>query len=102
MGVPCREADSEGQSAPGWATRKARTEGAPGTIGGVTAARDELRRLVEQLSDEQVPAALAEVQCLASSAESAEWPPPWFGAVTSKRSDTSERIDELLADGFGR
>ena len=68
----------------------------------MTAARDELRRLVEQLSDEQVPTALAEVQRLAVSAESAQWPPPWFGAVTSKRSDTSERVDELLADGFGR
>jgi hypothetical protein len=27
------------------------------------------------------------------------WPPLWFGAVTSGRSDTSERVDELLADG---
>jgi len=68
----------------------------------VTAARDELRRLVEQLSDEQIPAALAEVQRLAASAESAQWPLPWFGAVTSKGDDTSERVDELLADGFGR
>lgn len=68
----------------------------------MTAARDELRRLVEQLPDEQIPAALAEVQRLAASAETAQWPPPWFGAVTSKRSDTSERVDELLADGFGR
>jgi hypothetical protein len=33
---------------------------------------------------------------------SGRWPPPWFGAVTSKRSDTSERVDELLTDGFGR
>jgi hypothetical protein len=68
---------------------------------GPTAARDELRRLVEQLSDEQIPTALAEVQP-AASAEAAPWPPPWVGAVTSKRSDTSERVDELLADGFGR
>jgi hypothetical protein len=74
----------------------------PGTIRGMTAARDELRRLVEQLSDEQIPTALAEVQRLAASGESAQWPPPWFGAVTSKRDDTSERVDELLADGFGR
>jgi len=51
----------------------------------MTAARDELRRLVEQLSDEQIPTALAEVQRLAASGESAPWPPPWFGAVTSKR-----------------
>ena len=65
------------------------------------AARDDLRRLVEQLSHDQVPAALAQVQRIAASAESATWPPPWFGVVTSTRSDTSERVDELLADGFG-
>jgi hypothetical protein len=73
-----------------------------GTIGGMTAARDELRRLVEQLPEEQVPAALAEVQRLAAVSEAPEWPPPWFGAITSARSDTSERVDELLANGFGR
>jgi len=65
-------------------------EDVPGTIGAMTPARDELRRLVEQLSDEQIPTALAEVQRLAASNESAPWPPPWFGAVTSKRADTSE------------
>jgi hypothetical protein len=82
--------------------RRPAREGEPGRIDAVTAARDELRRLVEQLSDEQIPAALAEVQRLAASAETTEWPPPWFGAVTSKRADTSERVDELLAEGFGR
>jgi hypothetical protein len=65
----------------------------------MTTAGDDLRRLVEQLSHDQVPAALA--QRLAASAESATWPPPWFGVVTSTRSDTSEQVDELLADGFG-
>ena len=68
----------------------------------MAAARDELRRLVEQLPDEQIPAALTEVQRLAASAETAEWPPPWFGAVTSNRADTCQRVDEVLADGFGR
>ncbi len=68
----------------------------------MTAARDELRRLVEQLPEDQIPAALAEVQRLASVVPGPEWPPPWFGAVTSARTDTSVRVDELLADGFGR
>jgi hypothetical protein len=67
----------------------------------MTAARDKLRRLVEQLPEEQVPAALAEVQRLASGADTPAWP-PWFGAVTSTRSDTSTRVDELLAEGFGQ
>jgi hypothetical protein len=68
----------------------------------MSAARDELRRLIEQLPEEQVPAVLAEVQRLAGAGQAREWPPPWFGAVTSVRTDTSARVDELLADGFGR
>jgi hypothetical protein len=68
----------------------------------MTAARDELRRLVEQLPEDQVPTVLAEVQRLASVEQAPEWPPQWFGAVTSVRTDTSARVDELLADGFGR
>jgi hypothetical protein len=68
----------------------------------MTAARDELRRLVEQLPEQQVPAALAEVQRLAGAVQAPEWPPPWLGAVTSVRTHTSARVDELLADGFGR
>ena len=68
----------------------------------MTAARDELHRLVEQLTEEQVPAALIEVQRLVSEAEPAAWPPAWFGAITAGRADTSQRVDELLAEGFGR
>ena len=68
----------------------------------MTAARDELRRLVEQLPEEQLAAALDEVRRLAITAGPSGWPPPWFGAIKSGRSDTSERVDELLAEGFGR
>ena len=76
--------------------------GVIGSICGVTAARDELRRLVDALPDEQVPAALADMRRLAERGPASAWPPPWFGAVTSGRLDTSVRVDELLADGFGR
>jgi hypothetical protein len=68
----------------------------------MTAARDELRRLVDELPEDRVSVALVEVQRLAGSTETPVWPPPWFGAVQSGRSDTSERVDELLTDGFGR
>jgi len=71
-------------------------------MAGMTAARDELHRLVEQLPDDQVSAALIEVQRLANAGPSVSWPPAWFGAITAGRSDTSERVDELLAEGFGR
>lgn len=80
--------------------------GASGSIGlycGVmTAARDELHRLVERLPEDQVSAALIEVQRLAGAAESSPWPPAWFGTITAGRADISERVDELLAEGFGR
>ncbi len=68
----------------------------------MTAARDELHRLVEQLPEDQLPAALIEVQRLVGEAELAPWPPAWFGAITAGRADTSQRVDELLAEGFGR
>jgi hypothetical protein len=65
-------------------------------------ARDELRRLVDELPEDRVSVALVEVQRLVGTSDTHVWPPPWFGAVKSGRTDTSERIDELLADGFGR
>jgi hypothetical protein len=68
----------------------------------MTAARDELRRLVEQLPEEQVLAALAAVQRVVPASQAQVWPPPWFGAITSARSDISERVDALFAEGFGR
>jgi hypothetical protein len=74
----------------------------PGTIWAMTEARGKLRRLVDELPEEQVLEALAEVQRLAERGGASAWPPPWFGAVTSARWDTSARADELLAEGFGR
>jgi hypothetical protein len=68
----------------------------------MTAARDELRHLVEQLPDEQVLTVLAEVRRLAEAPPEVEWPPPWFGSITTEQSDTSARVDEILAEGFGR
>lgn len=69
---------------------------------GMTAARDELHRLVERLPEDQVSAALIQVRRLAGAAESPPWPPAWFGTITAGRADVSERVDELLAEGFGR
>jgi hypothetical protein len=73
----------------------------PDTMGAMTAARDELRRLVEELPDEQVPAALAEVRRLSVAPTAGTWPPAFFGSF-SAAPDTSARIDEILAEGFGR
>lgn len=70
---------------------------------GMTAERDELRRLVDALPDEEVPAALADVKRhVEPTVADSPWPPPFFGAASASTTDTAERADELLADGFGR
>lgn len=69
----------------------------------MSADRDELRRLVEDLREEQVPAALEDVRRhLVSTNASGAWPPAWFGAGAASRTDVAVRSEELLADGFGR
>ena len=68
----------------------------------MTAARDELHRLAESLPEDDVSTALIELQRLSAAPEPAAWPPTWFGSITTGRTDTSERIDEMLAEGFSR
>jgi hypothetical protein len=68
---------------------------------GVSAERDELRRLIEQLPDDRVQAVLAEARRQSGSAAVGEWPPPWFGSFASGRSDLGSEHDDLLAEGFG-
>jgi hypothetical protein len=68
----------------------------------VSAERDELKRLVEQLPDERVPAVLAEARRQVDLPRAAPWPPAWFGSFDSGRTDLGRHHDDLLADGFGR
>jgi hypothetical protein len=68
----------------------------------MSAERDELRQLVEELPDEQVPAALEDVRRRVAPRAVRSWPPRWFGAATAPRTDTAARADEILAEGFGR
>lgn len=69
----------------------------------MTADRDELRRIVEDLPDDHVAAALDDVRRhLVSTNDSRPWPPAWFGAGAATRNDVAARSEELLADGFGR
>jgi hypothetical protein len=67
-----------------------------------SAEREELRQLVEQLPDSQLPGVLADVRRHLTVEASREWPPSWFGAGTGRRTDTARRVDDLLAEGFGR
>jgi anti-sigma factor RsiW len=68
----------------------------------VSAERDELRELVERLSEDQVPAVLSEARRHIARAEPRPWPPAFFGAGRAGRGDVAERSEELLDDGFGR
>jgi len=69
----------------------------------MTAARDELHRLVDALPEQQVTRAIAEVTRLTSgSAPRTSWPPSWIASIAADDGDTSERTDEILAEGFGR
>jgi hypothetical protein len=68
----------------------------------MSAERDELRRLVDELPDDQVHPALADVRRRVVPRTAGSWPPAWFGAAAARRTDTAARVDELLAEGFGR
>jgi len=68
----------------------------------VSAERDELQRLVEELPDERVPAVLAEARRQSRRQPVSEWPPSWFNSFASGRKDLGGNHEDLLADGFGR
>ncbi|MFG1928072.1 hypothetical protein [Cryptosporangium sp. NPDC048952] len=68
----------------------------------MSAERDELRRLVEELPDEEVGAALDELRRHLRPVSARPWPPAFFGAGTSRRPGVARRADEILAEGFGR
>lgn len=68
----------------------------------MSADRDELRRLIEELPDDQVGSALADVRRRATRRRAGSWPPVWFGAAVARHTDTSAHVDDLLAEGFGR
>jgi hypothetical protein len=68
----------------------------------MNADREELRRLVEELPDDQVPAVLAEVRRHSLPEPVAEWPPSWFSSFASGRRDLGANHDDLLTEGFGR
>lgn len=69
----------------------------------VSTPRDELRELVEQLPDEQVPAVVSDLKArLTTVGQERSWPPAWFAVAEGSAPDVSERVEEILADGLGR
>lgn len=78
------------------------------TLGIMTAASEEyeeMHRLVDQLTPDQLREIRARTVRLVHSSEHTEdsqWPPSWVGSIHAGRSDVSERVEEILAEGFGR
>jgi len=67
----------------------------------MSAPREELHRLIDELPEETVPVVLAELRGKAAAANR-PWPPRWFGAAEARRPDISERAEEILHDELGR
>lgn len=65
------------------------------------AERDELKRLFEDLPDEQVPAAVAAIRRQHEQRPGTTWPPSWFESFASGRPDLGSNHDVMLAEGFG-
>jgi hypothetical protein len=68
----------------------------------VSAERDELMRLVQDLPEDQVPKALADVRRHLRPANDRPWPPPFFAIAPGSGESIADRADELLREGFGR
>ena len=68
----------------------------------MSAEREELLRLVEEIPEEQVPRALVEIRRHVRPAGKRPWPPAWFGIAEGDGSDVGARSKELLKEGFGR
>jgi hypothetical protein len=73
---------------------------------GFMTTRERLHRLVDNMDDDQVERALLAVEPILQSpgptAAAHRSLPAFVGSFESGRHDLSQRVDELLADGFGR
>lgn len=71
----------------------------------MSAEREELMRVVLDLPEAEVPAVLAEARRhlhVVPEIKDRPWPPAFFGAGATNRTDIAAHHDDLLAEGFGR
>ena len=68
----------------------------------MSAEREELHRLVDQIPEAEVPAVLAEARRHLVPATRRPWPPAFFAAGRAGRGDIAARAEEILDEGFGR
>ena len=72
---------------------------------GWVTAKEQLQQLVAEMGEEQASLALGLLKpLLQDKPDNGQAPrlPEFVGSGDSGRSDLSERVDELLAEGFGR
>jgi hypothetical protein len=74
----------------------------------MTAAHEEyedMHRLVDRLTPDQLHEVRVHTLRLVHSGEGEpgqEWPPSWFGSVTTEQDDIAERTEEILHEEYGR
>lgn len=68
----------------------------------MSAERDELMRLVQEIPEDQVPQALAEVRSHLKPVSERPWPPAFFASAPGDGTSIAEHADKLLREGFGR
>ena len=64
--------------------------------------RNELLRLAEQIPDDEVPGAVADLRRRLHPVGERSWPPAWFGIAEGDGTPVGARSEEILAEGFGR
>jgi len=67
----------------------------------MSAQREELLRLVQELPEDEIPAVLNDMRRHLRTVKNRAWPPAWFCAGKGRTTDVAARSEELL-DGFGR
>ena len=70
----------------------------------MSAERDELMRLVQDLPEDQVPQKLCRGAAVISSpvGDRHPWPPAFFASAPGDGTAHADEADELLREGFGR
>lgn len=64
--------------------------------------RSELVQLAEQIPDDEVAGAVADLRRRLRPVDERSWPPAWFAIAAGDGTPVGARSEELLADGFGR
>ena len=71
-------------------------------MGFVSAERDELLRLVQEIPEDRVPRVLADVRRHLRPVSERSWPPDFFASAPGDGKRIADEADELLREGFGR